>query len=89
MGHGGYGKSRAGAAERKKPAGQRRPKALTVDKKSKANTKPKAVSLKNQIRSVERMLRKVLLPFFLYFTRTHSFIYPPTTTITHYLGFYV
>ncbi|KAL8490941.1 hypothetical protein ACS0TY_022813 [Phlomoides rotata] len=60
MGHGGYGKTRAAAAERKKPAGQRRAKALTVDKKSKANTKPKAVSLKNQIRSVERMLRKDL-----------------------------
>lgn len=62
MGHGGYGKRRAAAVERKKPAGQRRPKALTIDKKSKANTKPKAVSLKNQIRSVERMLRKVF-PF--------------------------
>ncbi|KAK6161413.1 hypothetical protein DH2020_004794 [Rehmannia glutinosa] len=58
MAHGGYGKRRA-AAERKKPAGQRRPKALTVDKKSKTN-KPKAVSLKNQIRSIERMLRKEL-----------------------------
>ncbi|KAL0433595.1 UNVERIFIED_CONTAM: hypothetical protein Slati_2693800 [Sesamum latifolium] len=59
MGHGGYGKRRAAAAERKKPAGQRRPKALTIDKKSKAN-KPKSVSLKNQIRSIERMLRKDL-----------------------------
>ncbi|XP_011073482.1 rRNA-processing protein EFG1 isoform X1 [Sesamum indicum] len=59
MGHGGYGKRRAAAAERKKPAGQRRPKALTIDKKSKAN-KPKSVSLKNQIRSIERMLRKEL-----------------------------
>ncbi|KAI3469680.1 hypothetical protein Pfo_026343 [Paulownia fortunei] len=58
MAHGGYGKRRA-AAERKKTAGQRRPKALTVDKKSKPN-KPKAVSLKNQIRSIERMLRKDL-----------------------------
>ncbi|KAK6161469.1 hypothetical protein DH2020_004850 [Rehmannia glutinosa] len=58
MAHGGYGKRRA-AAERKKPAGPRRPKALTVDKKSKTN-KPKAVSLKNQIRSIERMLRKEL-----------------------------
>ncbi|PIM98546.1 hypothetical protein CDL12_28973 [Handroanthus impetiginosus] len=55
MAHGGYSKRRAAAAER----GQRRPKALTVDKKSKAN-KPKAVSLKNQIRSVERILRKDL-----------------------------
>ncbi|KAK4434070.1 hypothetical protein Salat_0569700 [Sesamum alatum] len=59
MGHGGYGKRRAAAAERKKPAGHRRPKALTIDKKSKAN-KPKSVSLKNQIRSTERMLRKDL-----------------------------
>ncbi|KAL0368354.1 UNVERIFIED_CONTAM: hypothetical protein Scaly_1054300 [Sesamum calycinum] len=59
MGHGGYGKRRAAAAERKKPTGQRRPKALTIDKKSKAN-KPKSVSLKNQIRSIERMLRKDL-----------------------------
>ncbi|GER25486.1 rRNA-processing protein efg1 [Striga asiatica] len=58
MGHGGYGNRRA-AAERKKPAGQRRTKALTVDKKSKS-TKPKAVSLKNHIRSIERMLRKDL-----------------------------
>ncbi|KAL6522703.1 hypothetical protein OROHE_016550 [Orobanche hederae] len=58
MAHGGYGKRR-GAAERKKPTGQRRSKALTVDKKSKVK-KPKAVSLKNQIRSVERMLRKDL-----------------------------
>ncbi|KAL3649049.1 hypothetical protein CASFOL_005452 [Castilleja foliolosa] len=58
MAHGGYGKRRA-TAERKKPAGQRRPKTLTVDKKSKPS-KPKAVSLKNQMRSTERMLRKDL-----------------------------
>ncbi|GFP86081.1 hypothetical protein PHJA_000752000 [Phtheirospermum japonicum] len=58
MAHGGYGKRRA-TAERNKPAGQRRPKALAVDKKSKPS-KPKAVSLKNQIRSTERMLRKDL-----------------------------
>ncbi|KAL6532398.1 hypothetical protein OROGR_014368 [Orobanche gracilis] len=58
MAHGGYGKRR-GAAERKKSTGQRRSKALTVDKKSKVK-KPKAVSLKNQIRSVERILRKEL-----------------------------
>ncbi|KAL6548348.1 hypothetical protein OROGR_008769 [Orobanche gracilis] len=59
MAHGGYGSygKRRGAAERNKPTGQRRSKALTVDKKSKVK-KPKAVSLKNQIRSVERMLRK-------------------------------
>ncbi|KAL3626362.1 hypothetical protein CASFOL_029911 [Castilleja foliolosa] len=43
--------------ERKKPA--RRAKALTVDNKSKTS-KPKAVSLKNQMRSTERMLRKDL-----------------------------
>lgn len=47
MAHGGYGKRRV------KPAG-RRSKSLATDKK------PKAVSLKNQIRSVERMLRKNL-----------------------------
>ncbi|GMN46830.1 hypothetical protein TIFTF001_016007 [Ficus carica] len=47
MAHGGYGKRRV------KPAG-RRSKSLAADKK------PKAVSLKNQIRSVERMLRKNL-----------------------------
>lgn len=61
MGHGGYGK-RKGAApvtERRKSDAQRRPKTLAVDKKSKAN-KPKAVSLKNQIRSIERMLRRDL-----------------------------
>lgn len=75
MGHGGYGKRRAAA-------GQRRPKALTVDKKSKAN-KPKAVSLKNQIRSTERMLRKVFHSHFLNFqqlpppqlTRTNMYMY--------------
>ncbi|KAF8016410.1 hypothetical protein BT93_H1808 [Corymbia citriodora subsp. variegata] len=49
MAHGGYGKRRV------KPAG-RRSKAPAVEKK------PKAVSLKNQIRSVERMLRKDLPP---------------------------
>lgn len=59
MGHGGYGKRKGAAAERKKPAGQRRPKTLAIDKKSKA-TKPKSVSFKNQIRSIERMLRKDL-----------------------------
>ncbi|XP_015871575.2 rRNA-processing protein EFG1 isoform X2 [Ziziphus jujuba] len=49
MAHGGYGKRRV------KPAG-RRSKALAVEKK------PKSVSLKNQIRSTERMLRKNLPP---------------------------
>ncbi|KAH9682337.1 rRNA-processing protein EFG1 [Citrus sinensis] len=52
MAHGGYGKRRL--AERK-PVG-RRSKGLAVEKKP----KPKSVSLKNQIRSVERMLRKEL-----------------------------
>ncbi|KAJ6351321.1 hypothetical protein OIU78_007273 [Salix suchowensis] len=50
MAHGGYGKRRV--AERKPPVG-RRSKGLGVDKKPKQ--KPKSVSLKNQIRSVERM----------------------------------
>ncbi|KAJ9700523.1 hypothetical protein PVL29_006033 [Vitis rotundifolia] len=52
MAHGGYGKRRV--AERK-PEG-RRSKGLAVDKK------PKSVSLKNQIRSTERILRKNLPP---------------------------
>ncbi|CAI9118317.1 OLC1v1019874C1 [Oldenlandia corymbosa var. corymbosa] len=55
MAHGGYGKRRV--AERQQ-AGRRRPKSLGVDKKA----KPKAVSVKNQIRSIERMLRKDLPP---------------------------
>ncbi|XP_042064522.1 rRNA-processing protein EFG1-like [Salvia splendens] len=60
MGHGGYGKRKGAATiKRKKPAGQRRPKALAIDKKSKAG-KPKSVTFKNQIRSIERMLRKDL-----------------------------
>ncbi|XP_023540715.1 vitellogenin-2-like isoform X4 [Cucurbita pepo subsp. pepo] len=45
MAHGGYGKRRVNPAAR-------RSKALAVEKK------PKSVSLKNQIRSAERMLRK-------------------------------
>ncbi|KAF5452743.1 hypothetical protein F2P56_027710 [Juglans regia] len=49
MAHGGYGKRRV------KPAG-RRSKGLGIAKK------PKSVSLKNQIRSIERMLRKDLTP---------------------------
>ncbi|KAB5545065.1 hypothetical protein DKX38_013177 [Salix brachista] len=57
MAHGGYGKRRV--AERKPPVG-RRSKGLGVDKKPKQ--KPKSVSLKNQIRSVVRMLRKELPP---------------------------
>nr|GLL44122.1 rRNA-processing protein EFG1 [Ipomoea trifida] len=54
MVHGGYGKRRV--SERS----SRRPKSLGAEKKSKP--KSKAVSLKNQIRSVERMLRKVGFP---------------------------
>ncbi|XP_062168463.1 rRNA-processing protein EFG1 isoform X1 [Alnus glutinosa] len=50
MAHGGYGKRRVN------PAQGRRSKGLGVEKK------PKSVSLKNQIRSVERMLRKDLPP---------------------------
>lgn len=57
MAHGGY--SKRSVAERKPPVG-RRPKGLGVDKKPKP--KPKSVSLKNQIRSIERMLRKELPP---------------------------
>ncbi|WCJ23915.1 hypothetical protein M5689_005912 [Euphorbia peplus] len=56
MAHGGYGKRRV--VDRKPPVG-RRSKSLSVDKKS---NKPKSVSLKNQIRSLERMLRKELPP---------------------------
>ncbi|XP_010278172.1 PREDICTED: rRNA-processing protein EFG1-like [Nelumbo nucifera] len=52
MAHGGYGKRRV--AERRSVG--RRSKGLGVEKKS------KTVSLKNQIRSVERMLRKNLPP---------------------------
>ncbi|XP_065863180.1 rRNA-processing protein EFG1 isoform X1 [Euphorbia lathyris] len=55
MAHGGYGKRRV--AERKPHVG-RRSKGLGVEKKPKS----KSVSLKNQIRSVERMLRKELPP---------------------------
>ncbi|OMO54743.1 rRNA-processing protein EFG1 [Corchorus capsularis] len=54
MAHGGYGKRRV--AEGKRVG--RRSKGPGVDKKP----KPKAVSLKNQIRSIERMLRKDLPP---------------------------
>ncbi|XP_039043979.1 rRNA-processing protein EFG1-like isoform X2 [Hibiscus syriacus] len=54
MAHGGYGKRRVVEGKRV----IRRSKGPGVDKKS----KPKAVSLKNQIRSIERMLRKDLPP---------------------------
>ncbi|KAG6766182.1 hypothetical protein POTOM_030251 [Populus tomentosa] len=57
MAHGGYGKRRV--AERKPPVG-RRSKGLGVDKKPKQ--KPKSVSIKNQMRSIDRMLRKELPP---------------------------
>lgn len=52
MAHGGYGKRRI--AEHR-PVNGRRSKGLGVDHK-----KPKSVSLKNQIRSIERLLRKNL-----------------------------
>uniref|UniRef100_A0A7N0VJW0 rRNA-processing protein EFG1 n=1 Tax=Kalanchoe fedtschenkoi TaxID=63787 RepID=A0A7N0VJW0_KALFE len=52
MAHGGYGKRRV--VERNPPS--RRAKSLSASKK------PKSVSLKNQIRSAERMLRKDLPP---------------------------
>ena len=50
MAHGGYNKRRV------KPAA-RRSKGLGIKKKP----KPKSISLKNQIRSIDRMLKKVLL----------------------------
>ncbi|KAL2506645.1 Protein of unknown function (DUF2361) [Abeliophyllum distichum] len=59
MAHGGYGKRRF--ADRQL-AGGRRPKSLAVGKKPKPKPKAKAVSLKNQIRSIERILRKDLPP---------------------------
>nr|POF22596.1 rrna-processing protein efg1 [Quercus suber] len=55
MAHGGYGKRRV------KPAA-RRSKSLGVEKKPKPKPKAKPVTLKNQIRSIERMLRKDLPP---------------------------
>ncbi|KAA8548723.1 hypothetical protein F0562_000407 [Nyssa sinensis] len=55
MAHGGYGTRRVAG---RKQVNSRRSKGLGVDKKP----KPKFVSLKNQIRSVERMLRKDLPP---------------------------
>jgi hypothetical protein len=51
MAHGGYGNRRVVNNRRSKPAG-----GLSTVKK------PKSVSLKNQIRSTERMLRKELPP---------------------------
>lgn len=64
MAHGGYGKRRV-ASRKPKPVGassSRRSKGLGVDKKAKPKPKPKSVSIKNQIRSIERMLRKELPP---------------------------
>lgn len=52
MAHGGYARRRL---EERRPVG-RRSKGLGPDKKRK---KSKSVSLKNQIRSTERLLRKV------------------------------
>ncbi|OVA05346.1 rRNA-processing protein EFG1 [Macleaya cordata] len=52
MAHGGYGKRRV--AERRPVS--RRSKGLGVEKK------PKSISVKNQMRSIERMLRKSLTP---------------------------
>ncbi|THG06274.1 hypothetical protein TEA_006049 [Camellia sinensis var. sinensis] len=62
MAHGGYGKRRV--AGRKPVSSNRRSKSLDIDKKAKPKpkAKPKSVSLKNQIRSLERMLRKDLPP---------------------------
>lgn len=59
MAHGGYGKRRV--AERR-PMNRRFKGGLGIDKKKK---KPKTVSIKNQIRSTERMLRKVFINPFL------------------------
>lgn len=53
MAHGGYGRRRL---EERRPANARRAKGLGPDKRGK---KVKSVSIKNQIRSTERLLRKV------------------------------
>ncbi|GMP56218.1 hypothetical protein CsSME_00020785 [Camellia sinensis var. sinensis] len=63
MAHGGYGKRRVAGRKPKPVSNSRRSsKGLGVDKKAKPNPKPKSVSLKNQIRSIQRMLRKDLSP---------------------------
>lgn len=54
MAHGGYAKRRVSGPNQAAGSSTRRSKALRVEKK-----KPKIVSLKNQMRSVERFLRKV------------------------------
>ncbi|KAL6970504.1 hypothetical protein U1Q18_030203 [Sarracenia purpurea var. burkii] len=60
MAHGGYGKRRVAGRKPKQVNSNRRSKGLGVNKKPKP--KPKTSSLKNQIRSIERMLRKDLPP---------------------------
>uniref|UniRef100_M4EY03 rRNA-processing protein EFG1 n=1 Tax=Brassica campestris TaxID=3711 RepID=M4EY03_BRACM len=55
MAHGGYAKRRVSGPNQAAGSSTRRSKALRVEKK-----KPKIVSLKNQMRSVERFLRKDL-----------------------------
>ncbi|KAL6969106.1 hypothetical protein U1Q18_042578, partial [Sarracenia purpurea var. burkii] len=60
MAHGGYGKRRVAGRKPKQVNSKRRSKGLGVNKKPKP--KPKTSSLKNQIRSIERMLRKDLPP---------------------------
>lgn len=56
MAHGGYAKRRVSEPNQASGSSSRRSKALRVEKK------PKIVSLKNQMRSVERFLRKDLPP---------------------------
>ncbi|KAD3639989.1 hypothetical protein R6Q59_003108 [Mikania micrantha] len=58
MAHGGYDKRRVAARKPVNKATNHRPKALGVDKKPKA----KLISLKRQIRSTERLLRKDTRP---------------------------
>lgn len=63
MAHGGYDKRRvAGRKPVNKTAANHRPKSLAVEKKPKA----KLVSLKRQIRSTERLLRKVIYNIYAY-----------------------
>lgn len=55
MAHGGYDRRRVAGRKPVNKATNHRPKALGVEKKPKA----KLVSLKRQIRSTERLIRKV------------------------------